>query len=647
MQTVFLRKPRLPILLGAFVLLHVAMLMDFSIESSQASDDEKLLAQTDLYRVTASDKFGMAWCLPLGNYKGTQANIFIRWRVTAQEDLTGKSVGYQHHLADIWSAVNQQCPSITMIRISNFVAGVRLLRHGDIELPDSDLSLEGSPQEEPVNTILVSEMRNGKFDTRMSGDTYYQSLEAAREKRNPATLVPLPPPPRPLIDSDVVLTPRVNPRPPVVAPLDPGAGQASPSINQEEPLGLDVAGLPNAENYLRIYFGEFGALQATDQFVKKRFPRLYVHAVRAYGIVCGDYLPHNSPIQTIDYSYKEGLAREEIHKRYRIEPRFFMTLMSFDAGWYVDSEAYKLIQRNDCTSHATLQFMENLLRFALDEPPVQELPLEPIKRYTTTGEFEQREKQRKSGTTSKLVKEELVRIESAMDDLARRPLLRGPSDQELVDRYYQIRDRYRSEANAVVKELGFDPVFSCIYDGHALYYWRHSRPISVTDEYIQKLSGTNPIRFIGKAIDRCPTTKPVIPIVHPTEVLANLKVQRRVPPIKTDPPAPQAMNAFNRASRLADETTTLSVPVRMLVELWEKAYKVEDEGERRQALKAVVSKAHEVSEVLNRSIRDPRSRRGSAEQLEKYRVLKNEIDDRTLELEAFIVLPSVSTPVPR
>ncbi|MCC6140092.1 MAG: hypothetical protein IT389_05675 [Nitrospira sp.] len=632
----------------------VAMLMGFSIETSRASEDGKLLVQTDLYRVTASENFGMAWCLPLGTYKGTQANIFIRWRVTAQEDLTGTSTGYQHHLADIWSAVNQQCPSITMIRISNFVAGVRLLRHGNIELPDSDLSLEGSQQEEPVNTILVSEMRNGKFDTMMSGDTYYQSLAAAREKRNPATLVPLPPPLRPLIDSAVVLTPRVKPQSPIAAAQDSGAGQASPSTSQEEPLGLDVEGLPNDGNYLRIYFGEFGALQAKNHFVKKRFPRLYVHAVRAYGIVCGDYLPHNSPVQKIEFFYVKGAFREKTEKSYRIDPRFYMTVMSFDAGWDVDSEAYRLIQRNDCTSHATLQFMENLLRFALDEPPVQEVPPEPIKRYTTTYEFEEKARQRKTGTPSKLVKEELVRIESAMNDLARRPML-VPSELDDANEYYRIRARYYSEANAVVKELGFDPVLSCIYEGDTLYYWRHSRPVSATDEYVQKLSRTNPIRFIGEAIERCPTTKPAIPTVHPAEVLASLKIQRRVPPVKTDTPA---VNPFKRASRLADEIITISPPVRMLVGLWEKAYEVENEDARRRVLETVISKAHEISGVLGRAIMDPNNvtgrrrndpwlQRESGAQVDKYRVLKEEIDDRTRELESFITLPPVSMPGPR
>jgi hypothetical protein len=159
----------------------------------------KLLMETDLYRVTEHNMQGTKWCFPRDT--GYQANINIIWRVTDQEDLTGKSAGYQHHLADIWSEVIQNCPATTMAYIENYVAGVRLLSHDGSEVAEA-VSLKAFGREVPISIIMVIEQADGTLKSQQGGMPSYQNLEAARAQRKPATTVTLPPPPRPLMGSE-------------------------------------------------------------------------------------------------------------------------------------------------------------------------------------------------------------------------------------------------------------------------------------------------------------------------------------------------------------------------------------------------------------------------------------------------------------
>lgn len=178
----------------------VQTLVTVEFPSPTAHNSNKPLIETDLYRVTAQDQAGTKWCFPRDT--GYQANINIIWRVTAQEDLTGKSAGYQQHLADIWSAVAQHCPSTTSAHISNYVAGVRLLSYDGSEVAES-VRLKGSQREAPVSTIFVVEQADGTLQSRQVGNLpHYKNLEEARANRKPTTIVTLPPQPRPLMGSE-------------------------------------------------------------------------------------------------------------------------------------------------------------------------------------------------------------------------------------------------------------------------------------------------------------------------------------------------------------------------------------------------------------------------------------------------------------
>lgn len=538
----------------------------------------------------------------------------------------------------------------------------------------------------------------------------------------------LSPPPRPLTSPEFAQTPSRESNQGHEPAPEPKSGHVVPPSN-EELAGLDTGGLPSSGDYLRIYFGEFEALKAQDGFVDKRFPRLYVQVVRAHGKVCLDYLPYNSPVETIDYSSQRshGLIQSstEVHLRYTIAPRFFTILFAFERGEGINDEAFMLFQRNLCATQATIQFLENLLRFASGEPPVQELPPEPIKRYTTTREALSKDK--KKACTLESVKQDQKDIRYAIDYLARVPL-QDRADPKFVNDFYASRERYTSEAGALEEEegKGHGPsVLMCSYieklmgksepyrTTDLLFFWRNPRPSTATDAYIQKLSPTNPIRFLGEPIDRCPAAKPMMPIVHPADVLASLKIQRRAqaasiapppPPVRTTmstptpiapppvavpsapspappsterivpspasppvasptPPPSQApspaprgpveflpavivVNPLERALTIAQERPVFPKEVYQLYKSWEYTESTQDPDVRKLRFGRFMRGAQQFSSLLGTKIKQstqslnhekhPGNRRLTEEYIDRLQTLKDEIDARIPDMEAFI-----------
>ena len=160
----------------------------------------KRLMESTLYRVTTRAMEGN-WCHP--TLPGIQATINIVWHVTAEEDLTGRSPGYQRHLRDIWNEVAKHCTSMAVAHIANYVAGVRLIENDSNEVAEA-VQLQPFVREEPINSILIIKDANDKFEVR-EADRYkplYPNLETARAQRKTSTIVTLTGPPRLSIGTD-------------------------------------------------------------------------------------------------------------------------------------------------------------------------------------------------------------------------------------------------------------------------------------------------------------------------------------------------------------------------------------------------------------------------------------------------------------
>lgn len=287
--------------------------------------------------------------------------------------------------------------------------------------------------------------------------------------------------------------------------------------------------MPSSRDYLHIYFGEFEGLRAREGFVNYRFSILYVNAVRAHGAVCDDYLPHNAPSEVINITSYGGFSGPtKIRAHYRMDRRFIDTVLRYGQKKGIDAEALQLFHRNHCVSHETLQFMENLLRYVMDDVPLQEFPLEPQSRYLSTREYALKKRQRTSKSYPIKVYQDSVTLRFAIDTIAE-----IHSDPESRNEYYNLRAAYESEVSDLMKQTGNTPtILSCRYfdekapTGSWNFFWLNAWPPLATDKYVQKLSPHHPLRFFLEATERCPANEPLAQ-THPLDALAHLKIQKR------------------------------------------------------------------------------------------------------------------------
>lgn len=443
---------------------------------------------------------------------------------------------------------------------------------------------------------------------------------------------------------------------------------------EKEPVRLNTVGLPSSRDYLHIYFGEFEGLRAREGFVNYRFPILYVNAVRAHGAVCDDYLPHDAPSEVINISSYDGFSgHTKTRASYRMDRRFLDTVLRYGQKKGIDAEAVTLFRRNGCNSHETLQFLENLLRFATDEPPIQELPFEPMPRYLTTREYALKKRQRAPGSHPVQAKQESVTLRSAIYSIAQEE-----SDPDNSKEYYSFRQAYESEVSDLMSQTGNNTtpsILVCRYGDKdhtwgTYFFWLDARPPLATDKYIQKLSPHHPLRSFLGATDSCPANEPLVQ--HPLDVLAHLKIQTRsqaslaaplittrqptatptvTPTMETIMPAEgprpvPGMNPFKRAINICEQNHLDSLPLQRLQESWEGGNRVSNNGKRQFLLADVVTGtrgyAADLQKIIDNfkldltQIKNP-THRGKVEwRLGQFQILKNEIDALIPRMEAFL-----------
>jgi hypothetical protein len=164
------------------------------------------------------------------------------------------------------------------------------------------------------------------------------------------------------------------------------------SVQSYEREGLNTRGLAKSEIYQRIYYGHFARLRSRHRFEVEHFKYLFVHSAMAYGIKCPDALAADSPTVAITAADVDGWGNKFNYqtRHYTIDTRFYEKAseygVPFNFGY--GGELLLLFQQNDCVSQEIIQYLENLLRFAYNQPSVQEKAPAPVKRYKTMGKVD-------------------------------------------------------------------------------------------------------------------------------------------------------------------------------------------------------------------------------------------------------------------
>lgn len=133
----------------------------------------------------------------------------------------------------------------------------------------------------------------------------------------------------------------------------------------------DVAGL-HSERLQLVYLGRFDELRAThgfDQF----FPDLFSHSTLGWSIACAQHLAPDSPTfpVTVTLENAYGVVRERYTANHKIDTRFAEKIREYGVPYKGFKFYQQVIERNGCTSAATQQYLDNLLRLAYGKPPVQ------------------------------------------------------------------------------------------------------------------------------------------------------------------------------------------------------------------------------------------------------------------------------------
>lgn len=306
---------------------------------------------------------------------------------------------------------------------------------------------------------------------------------------------------------------------------------ASPAMPQSDMRasdqeGLDTRGMIDSEVYQRLYYGHFDLLRVRNGFERNHFSYLFVDATTAYAKVCPHSISVNSTVVKITATTVNGYGSpiSSSTRERTVDARFAEKTSEYGVAYYALGAGQQLVtlfERNKCVTPEVIQFLENLLRFAYRQPPVQDKAPEPVKRYVTVGEVE-RAKRTLAARTS--------RLDDALNMLMDlRSLDRSPATlQEL----YALRYKYHQEMPEV-QDSFTTTVLSCSYidpsgttGSTPYYFWQNARPAVVSDAYLKRLSANNPLRFIGAARQSCPATEP--PTAHPLDVRAKLVARRKL-----------------------------------------------------------------------------------------------------------------------
>jgi hypothetical protein len=172
----------------------------------------------------------------------------------------------------------------------------------------------------------------------------------------------------------------------VVPLLSQQADAQSRHLNKAS--SFDTTGLENSRQYQNIYRGQFDQLDTFGQLMRTYF----VQTAMVYAQYCRDAIAADSPSITVSRTTRDGWGNtlSASQATWLIDSRFHKKVQEFGpdhlrAIGAVYAEARILLERNGCVSAPTMQYLENLLRWAHGRPPVQREVPEPLPRYSTMG----------------------------------------------------------------------------------------------------------------------------------------------------------------------------------------------------------------------------------------------------------------------
>jgi hypothetical protein len=156
---------------------------------------------------------------------------------------------------------------------------------------------------------------------------------------------------------------------PSAAPVAPAEPSKAPGLNTRE--------LWFSNTYQRLYMGQFEDFRYGD--TAAMFPVIFSQSATAYAGSCPQYIAPDSPVITIEKRTQDGAGNTVLSesRKYVVERRFHAKTQEYGHSYMrplIGEEVLVMIKRNGCDSPQTLQYMENLLRYAEGKPPVQKSP---------------------------------------------------------------------------------------------------------------------------------------------------------------------------------------------------------------------------------------------------------------------------------
>jgi hypothetical protein len=309
------------------------------------------------------------------------------------------------------------------------------------------------------------------------------------------------------------------------AALFSAASPGQQTVRMQEGNGLDTQGMVDSDIYQQLYYGQFDALRAINGFERTHFQYLFVDAATAYATVCPTFLSVDSVTIAITFTTVDGLGNHlgSSTRQRIVDARFAPKAQEFGVAYQAGAAGQQLValfQRNHCVTPQVIQFLENLLRFADKQPPVQVKRPDAVKRYATRGE---------APRALRTLTQRQSRLDDALNNMMDlRTLDRSPA---VLQELYRLRRKYFDEMPEITGSLT-STLLSCTYvdpsgstGSPPHYFWQDPRPPEVTDVLLRKLSSENPLRHIGAARKACPEKEPAPP--HPVDVLAKLVVIHR------------------------------------------------------------------------------------------------------------------------
>lgn len=133
-----------------------------------------------------------------------------------------------------------------------------------------------------------------------------------------------------------------------------------------------------SERFQLIYQGRFDELRKTYQF-DQVFADMFVHSALAWSLTCSAHVSPDSPTFSVNATMVNGYGTvvESNTRNHKIDTRFAEKIREYGMSYSNWSWYRTLFERNGCTSAATQQYLDNLLRLAYGKSPVQQSRANP------------------------------------------------------------------------------------------------------------------------------------------------------------------------------------------------------------------------------------------------------------------------------